>query len=206
MDMEELTDKYRALKPQKRYGLLAMLPVLMAVYYWLDTGEALEARKIQVESDYQVERQAFEDARQKAAELPALEAKLSEIELELERAKEFLPDKIEIDSILGFIGKLEKELDVKVVKFTPGVEMSGQNGLEYKELPVEIVMNGTFANTMRFMDRLVHMQNLTHLRNIQFTSTEEDKEDSAANETAEVAEPGPKRVDSQAKLILFKGA
>lgn len=202
MDIEELTDKYRALKPQKRYGLLAMLPVVFAIYYWVSTGEELEARKIQVEADYQSERQTFEDARQKAAELPALEAKLSEIEVELAKAKEFLPDKIEIDAILAFIGGLEKELDVKLVKFTPGLEGLGQGGAEYKELPVEIVMNGTFANTMRFMDRLVHMQNLTHLRNIQFNATEEKLKEE--KETADV-ETGPKRVDSQAKLILFKG-
>lgn len=202
MDLEELTDKYRALKPQMRYGILAIVAIFPAINLWVNSGDALEARKVQVESEYQTERQAFEDARQKAAELPALEAKLSEIEVELIKAKEFLPDRIELDSILSFIGGLEKELDVKVVKFTPGAEVMGQMGMEYKELPVDIQMNGTFANTMRFMDRLVHMQNLTHMRNIQFSVPEEEK----ADEEVVVPEEGAKRVDSQAKLILFKGA
>lgn len=202
MEIEEITDKYRALKPQLRYGLLVLVGVLPAINSWMSTGDALEQRKAQVEAEFQAERQSFEDARQKAAELPALEAKLTEIEGELTKAKQFLPDRIEIDTILGFIGSLEKELDVKLVKFTPGVEMAGQSGLEYKELPVEIVMNGTFANTMRFMDRLVHMQNLTHMRNIQFNApelTEQEKKDN-------VPTTGARRIDSQAKLILFKGA
>lgn len=203
MELEETIDKYRALKPQLRYGILAVVGILPALYMWTENGDALEIRKTQVEQEYQTERQTFEDARQKAAELPALEAKLSEIERELVKAKEFLPDKIEIDSILAFIGGLEKELDVKLVKFTPGTEMLGQSGLEYKELPVDIVMNGTFANTMRFMDRLVHMQNLTHMRNIQFSAPEAVTEAEAGKD----AEPieAVKRVDSQAKLILFKG-
>lgn len=203
MELEEFTDKYRALKPQMRYGIVAILGLFPAGYHWMNTGDSLEIRKVQVEQEYQTERQTFEDARQKAAELPALEAKLSEIEIELAKAKEFLPDKIEIDAILAFMGGLEKELDVKLVKFTPGVEANGQNGLEYRELPVEIVMNGTFANTMRFMDRLVHMQNLTHMRNIQFSAPEaetvnEEDKDAVPVETV-------KRVESQAKLILFKG-
>src|SRR5688572_27078892 len=114
MDLEELSDKYRALKPQMRYGILAVLAILPAVNLWVNNGDALEAQKVQVESDYQTERQAFEDARQKAAELPALEAKLTEIEAELQKAKQFLPDRIEIDTILSFIGGLEKEFDVKL--------------------------------------------------------------------------------------------
>ena len=204
MELEELTDKYRALKPQMRYGIVAILGLVPVGYLWMDTGDSLEVRKVQVEQEYQTERQTFEDARQKAAELPALEAKLSEIEIELEKAKEFLPDKIEIDAILAFMGGLEKELDVKLMKFTPGAETLGQNGLEYKEIPVEIVMNGTFANTMRFMDRLVHMQNLTHMRNIQFTAPEVEAVNEADKDAAPVE--SVKRVDSQAKLILFKGA
>lgn len=204
MDLEEITDKYRALKVQLRYGIVGCIAVIPAAYLWIDTGDSLEIRKVQVEQEYQTERQTFEDARQKAAELPALEAKLSEIEIELVKAKEFLPDKIEIDAILAFLGNLEKELDVKLEKFTPGVVMAGASGLEYKELPVEIVMNGTFANTMRFMDRLVHMQNLTHMRNIQFSAPEEEKIDPTVKEVAPVE--GVKRVNSQARLILFKGA
>ncbi|MES2743883.1 MAG: type 4a pilus biogenesis protein PilO [Bdellovibrionota bacterium] len=204
MDLEELSDKYRALKPQMRYGLLAAVGLLPAVYLWMDTGDSLEVRRVQVESDYAAERQTFEDARQKAAELPALEAKLSEIEGELVKAKEFLPDRIEIDTILAFLGGLEKEFDVKLVKFTPGIASMAQGAVEYKEMPVELIMNGTFANTMRFMDRLVHMQNLTHLRNITFSVPEDSEVKIEEGKEAPLPETS-KRVDCNAKLILFKG-
>ncbi len=202
MEFEEIADKYRAFKPQMRYGLITLIGVIPAINMWLNSGDALESRKVQVESELQAERQTFEDAKQKAAELPALEAKLSEIEGELVRAKEFLPDRIEIDAVLSFIGSLEKELDVTLVKFTPGVEVPGPAGLEYKELPVDIQMNGTFVNTMRFMDRLVHMQNLTHMRNIQFNAPEKVVD---AQTPASSGPDAPLRVSSQARLILFKG-
>ncbi|RYF44909.1 MAG: hypothetical protein EOO38_16990, partial [Cytophagaceae bacterium] len=75
------------------------------------------------------------------------------------------------------------------------------NGGEYKEVPVEIEMQGTFVDTMRFMDRLVHMQSLTHMRNIRFTATEEVQD----KKKPVLADARGRKVDSKAKLILFKG-
>jgi len=55
------------------------------------------------------------------------------------------------------------------------------------------------------------MQNLTHLRNIQFVAPEQDAArkvepvGAAAGAIANAEPEGPLRVDSQAKLILFKG-
>lgn len=199
MELEELVDKYRAAKPQVRYGLIAVIGLLPAVNMWLNEGDALEERKAAVETEYSTERDKFEAAKQKAAELPALLAKLSEIETELNRAKQILPDKIEMDGILAALGNLEKEMGVKLMKFTPQPEVAGEAGLEYKELPVEITMQGSFSNIMRFMDRTVHMQNLTHMRNIQFTATEQSDEEKKASSNE------PRKLEATARLILFKG-
>lgn len=199
MELEELVDKYRAAKPQVRYGLVAIIGLIPAVNMWLNEGETLEERKANVESEYSVEREKFEAAKQKAAELPALLTRISEIESELNKAKQILPDRIEMDSVLATLGNLEKEMGVKLMKFTPNPEMPGEGGLEYKELPVDITMQGSFSNIMRFMDRMVHLPNLTHMRNIQFTATElneEAKQDNAGE---------ARKLESTARLILFKG-
>jgi hypothetical protein len=49
---------------------------------------------------------------------------------------------------------------------------------------------------MRFLDRLVHMPNLTHVRNIQFGNSVQD-----ANRKASDAPV----LETSARLILFKG-
>jgi len=196
MELEDLIDKYRNSKRQIRYGLVGLVALLPALNTWLNQGEALEARRNQAEIDVNDERQKFEAAKQKVAELPALMAKLSEIEEELNRAKQILPDRIEMDNILGSLGNLEKELDVKISKFTPGQEYQPNMNLEYKEMPVDLVLQAPFPQTMRFLDRLVHMPNLTHLRNIQFGNAIQDVD--KKDKDAPVLE-------TSARLILFKG-
>ncbi len=196
MELEDLIDKFRNSKPQVRFGLAGLVALLPALNTWFNQGEALEARRGQVEAEVAEERQKFEAAKQKVAELPALMAKLTEIEDELNRAKQILPDRIEMDAILGSLGKLEKELDVKIAKFTPGQEYQPNPSLEYKEMPVDLVLQAPFPQTMRFLDRLVHMPNLTHVRNIQFGNSVQD--------------PGKKGseapvLETSARLILFKG-
>lgn len=196
MELEDIIDKYRNSKQQIRYGLVGLIALLPALHLWLNQGDALEARRSQAESGVNEERQKFEAARQQVAELPALMAKLSEIEEELTRAKQFLPDRIEMDNILGSLGKLENEFDVKISKFSPGQEYQPNMNLEYKEIPVELVLHAPFPQTMRFLDRLVHMPNLTHLRNIQFGNTIQD---------ADKKESEAPILETSARLILFKG-
>jgi Tfp pilus assembly protein PilO len=196
MELEDLIDKYRNSKQQIRYGLVILVALLPALHTWLTQGDALEARRNQVEVGVNDERHKFEAAKQQVAELPELMAKLSEIEEELTRAKQFLPDRIEMDNILGSLGKLEKELDVKIFKFSPGQEYQPNMNLEYKEIPVELVLHAPFPQTMRFLDRLVHMPNLTHLRNIQFGN---------AIQNVDRKEGDAPILETSARLILFKG-
>jgi Tfp pilus assembly protein PilO len=196
MELEDLIDKYRNSKPQIRFGLTGLLALLPALNAWLNQAEAPGARRAQVESEVGNERQKFEAAKQKVAELPALMAKLSEIEDELNKAKQILPDRIEMDNILASLGKLERELDVKITKFTPSAEYQPNSGLEYKEIPVDLVLQAPFSQTMRFLDRLVHMPNLTHVRNIQFGNRIQE----ASNEGSEAPV-----LETSARLILFKG-
>ncbi len=195
MDIEELIDKYRNTKRQIRFGLVAMVALLPALNTWLEQGEVLDARKGQIQSELNDERQKYEAAKQKVAELPALMSKLTEIEDELTKAKQILPDRIEMENILAALGRLEKEVDVKIAKFTPGVEYQPNPSIEYKELPVELVLQGQFPQIMRFFDRLVHMPNLTHIRNIQFSTPSKDSTKPSENPALETS----------AKLILFKG-
>ncbi len=198
MELEDIVDKYRSAKLQVRALLLVFVGVLPALYVWTSQAETLDGLKLQAEGEVAEERGKFEGARQKVAELPVLLAKLSEIEDELTKAKQILPDKIEIDSILASLGNLEKELDVKLVKFTPGQEVQPNPQLEYKEIAIDLDLRASFPQTMRYLDRLVHMPNLTHIRNIQFSQPL-----SGGGNEAEGAEPV--LLDSRAKLILFRG-
>lgn len=195
MELEDLIDKYRTTKRSTRALLILFAAVLPALYVWMNEGERLDLLKTQIEAEVNEERSKFEAARQKSAELPALLTKLTAIEDELKKATQILPDKVQIDAILAALGNLEKELDVKLIRFTPGQEMQPNPQLEYMEIPIDLVLQAPFAQTMRFLDRLVHMPNLTHIRNIQFNQ----KADTGGRLGSSP------NLETSAKLILFKG-
>lgn len=197
MELEDLIDKYRSSKIQVRGLLIAVVGIIPGYYLWSSQVEILESQKATVESEVAEERGKFEAARQKVAELPSLKSKLTEIEEDLVKAKQILPDKIEIDTILAALGNLEKELEVKLVKFTPGQEVQPNQALEYKEIAIDISLSAAFPQTMRFLDRLVHMPNLTHIRNVQFTQSE--------GVPGEGGKTVNGNLETNAKLILFRG-
>ena len=193
MELDDLIDKYRGAKKQVRFGLVALVSLLPALNEWFSSGDALEGQKVQLEADLSAATEKFNAAKSKIAELPALLTKLTEIEGELVKAREVLPERVEFDNILSALGSLEKDYGVKLVKFTPGQEKQPNPQLEYREVNVDLEMRGDFGSTMRFLDRLVHMPNLTNIRNIRF----EAKADAKVGENP--------ILDSKAKLILFKG-
>lgn len=193
MELDELIEQYRSLVLKKRVALAFVIGLLPAIYYWSDEGERIQEDLETSEIQLQTSEGKYNDGKRKAAKLPSLLAKINEIETQLDSAKKVLPDKIEISKILNAIGVLEKEYGVTVVKFLPKQEVQPNPQIEYKEVPIDLEISGPFNQTMRFLDSLVHLPNLTHLRNI-LIETGDGGGDS-----------GPKKIVTKSKLIVFKG-
>ena len=195
VEVEDIVEKYRSSKMNVRLLIATIVGLLPALYYWTEEGE-----RIQYDLDSAIQQKdtaetKFENGKRKVAQLPALLAKLSEIETQLRAAKKILPDSIHINNVLAAIGNLESEYNVKVTKFVPGTEIQPNPQIEYKELSIALEISGRFPQVMQFFDSLVHLPNLTHLRDITLEAGEEE-EDNEASQGGLVA---------KANLILFKG-
>ncbi|SME93247.1 type 4a pilus biogenesis protein PilO [Pseudobacteriovorax antillogorgiicola] len=195
MELEDIVDKYRGAKMNVRLLIAVVVGLLPALYYWTDEGE-----RIQYDLDSAVSRKGsaeskFENGKRKVAQLPALLSKLSDIEGQLGKAKRILPDEVEMDTILASVGTLEKEFNIQITRFQPGQEVQPNPQIEYKEVPVTLEVRGRFPQIMQFYDSLVHLPNLTHLRNISLENVEGDADGEGAS----------RMVVGRSKLILFKG-
>ncbi len=191
MDWETLVYRYKSLKTLHRYLIVFGVAVLIGLWHWTDDGGELEENLTAAQQEEEGARAKFEAAKKKAGQLPALMQKVSEVEGQLERAQKHLPKSIEFDEILARIGVMEKELGVKMMHFKPNEEVQPNPQLQYKEIPVEITLKADFASIMNMFDRLVHLDQLTHIRDITFKA-----------ETGDDIPPGT--TVATASLILFK--
>lgn len=192
MEIEDLIDRYKTTKSSYRFIFVFFIALLPGIYTWIEEGDRIALELESISQQEKVERTKLERARRKVSQLPELLDKLNLIEDELQRAKSFLPDDLEIDRILSILGSLEVRYNVQILKMTLGKESSPKDGLDYQEVPIDLEIKGQFRQIMQFYDSLVHLTNLTHLRSIELKR----KAEAIQNETF---------VLSRSKLILFKG-
>lgn len=190
MDMDELTDRYRNANFVVRLILVLVTAAIVPAFIVWDEAPGLQEELENAEAAHAAMKAKLAKAERDKAGLPALEQRLRTVESGLDRARKILPKSIEFDQILSATGLYEKETGVRLVRFAPGEEIQPDPAIRYAEIPVEITVRADFGRVMQFLDRLVHMEKLTHLRNISF-ETSTDK-----------AEPGI--VTAKASLILFR--
>lgn len=191
MDFESLVYRYKNLKLVYRILIGLSLAVAIGYYQWSSDGDELEGRMQTAQQDSEAAKNKLEMSKKKAAELPALLQKVADVGVQLERAQQHLPKHVEFDDVLAKLGGMEKELNVKMMHFQPKAEVQPNPTLNYKEIPVELTLKSDFSRIMSFYDRIVHLDQLTHIREIAFKA-----------ETGESETPGT--VTATASLILFK--
>lgn len=191
METGELIDRYRNTNSIMRSLLLIAAAVIVPLFILFEDGTLLSEELEMVRQSHDATKIKLDRAVRSTAELPQLEQRLAGIELGLDRARRFLPKSIEFDEILAQTGLFEKELGVQVVRFVPGAEAQPNTEMRYAEVPVEITVRAEFGKAMQFFDRLVHMDKLTHLRNVSFERSRDVDADAG-------------EVVAKASLILFR--
>lgn len=191
MEIEELVERYRNTNSIVRSVMLVVAATVIPLFVLFDDGATLNEELETTRQSHEAIKTKVDRAVRNTAELPQLEQKLAGIELGLDRARRFLPKSIEFDEILAQTGLYEKEFGVQVVHFVPGAEVRPNTEMRYVEVPVEITVRAEFGKVMQFFDRLVHMDKLTHLRDVSFEQAKDGK-----GEQGEVL--------AKASLILFR--
>jgi type IV pilus assembly protein PilO len=142
-------------------GLLAVAVVgLYAYLFYLPARETLDRMGAQ-----QLELQRkLNEVRSVAANLPAFQARLAELEVELKTALRQLPNSKELPGLLTDISSRGKNAGLEFKAFRPKDEVPRDF---YAEVPIEIEFNGGFHEIARFFDdisKLPRIVNVADLR------------------------------------------
>ena len=106
-------------------------------------------------------------ARAKAGQLKHFQAKLKEAEIEFKIVRKKLPEKKEIPSLLSSISSSGRDAGLEFILFQPQPE---QNKDFYAEIPVSIMVTGSYHNVALFFDKLARLSRIVNIENIKMTT------------------------------------
>jgi type IV pilus assembly protein PilO len=147
----------------QRIGILAGLIVFLLIvgYFYLYLPGADQVARLSeeignVESDRNRKRAI-------ASNLPRLQRELQDWSLKLKTAAAQLPDKKEIPDLLSSLSAKARESGLEIILFRPRTENYQDF---YAEIPVDIVVRGTFHNAVSFFDSVEKLYRPVNMDNI----------------------------------------
>lgn len=175
MNMESLNlDFFRPMLPlpiwQKLLGLLFLLVVLSAAYFvwdWAPVQDEIGQAQVQVEQQQRI----LKKNQRLAQNLPKKRAEYEKLKKQLAIALELLPKKSQIPDLLESVTRAGTDSGLEFKTFKPRGESVKQL---YAEVPVDIVVMGTFRQLLTFLKRVGEMQRIVAVKNLSIRSGKKD--------------------------------
>ena len=163
METESFFEKVEKIKMPVRIVILVLvLGLISGAFVWLvyipKTKEIVKT-KLEV-GDL---RQKLNRAKIKAKGLEKFEAEMAQVDAQFKEALNLLPDKKEIPTLLRNVTQLGTESNLEFRLFSPQKERS--RGF-YMEIPVSIVVSGTYHDVALFFDRVGRMERIMNILNV----------------------------------------
>jgi len=182
--MNDLLERILDLPPRQRVLLLvggvALLFFAYAYFlYW--PRSALIEDKEQRKTDLVLDRD-----RKKAmvANLERTRKEVAQLEGDLRKAVAQLPDTKEIPDLLSSISSLGRESGLEILQFRQRPEKFEEF---YAEVPVDILVRGTYHQVAAFFDKVGHMARIVNVGNVNTKSPAKIEGDALELDTACVA-------------------
>jgi len=161
--MSDLLERFFALTRQMRFISYGGLALLLSLFYWnfsysptsrllTEKGERLADLRTQQETK---ERQI--------AQLERLREEVRVLDAKLKEALAQLPDQKEIPDLLSTVSSLGREAGLEILLFRQRPEVLQDF---YAEVPVEMLMKGTYGQLNEFFDRVAKLNRIVNVKDI----------------------------------------
>lgn len=163
----DLLDRLGKQPRQQRVALYVLLAAMLVVGFyfllWSPRGDELAA--LEAERGNLLTQMA--EVEKRAANKAAFEAELASLTADLKQALKELPNDREIPGLLKSISTLGRNVGLDVKKFQPEPERTRDY---VAEVPVSIVVEGSYHEVAMFFDRLSKMNRIVYVQNIEMTN------------------------------------
>lgn len=140
-------------------GSLLFFTYIFWAYFYSDLSEELTKLLEKVET---LETQISHE-RRLARNLPKVRAEVKELDIQLKRATQELPDKREIPDLLASVSDLAMDSGLEVELFKPKAENFREF---YAEVPVQVSVKGTYHQVATFFDEVGHLSRIVNISSI----------------------------------------
>jgi type IV pilus assembly protein PilO len=154
--------------PVKAAIIFILCVVLAGVWYYLDTESQLSELEAAEKTEREL-RATFEAKQKKAANLEEYKEQLAEIEKTFGDLLRQLPDKTQVPDLLVDVSQTGLASGLEFEYFKPGAEVVKDF---YAELPIEIRVNGNFADFGVFVSGLASLPRIVTVHNIKIKDNE----------------------------------
>jgi type IV pilus assembly protein PilO len=142
--------------------VVLIIAALLGAGYWFLIKDQLavleqgEAREMQLRAE-------FEDKQRRAANLPAYEAQLAEIERMFASLLQLLPSTAEIPSLLVDISQTALTVGLEIELFQPLPEV---NRTFYADVPIQLRLRGNYEQLANFVSGVSAMPRIVTIHNV----------------------------------------
>jgi type IV pilus assembly protein PilO len=161
--MSELLERFFALTPRMRFASYLGVALLLTLFYWnfsySPNSTVLNERRARLE-DLLTQRQTKE---RQIAQLERLRQEVKVLDAKLKEAIAQLPDQKEIPDLLSTVSSLGRESGLDILLFRQRPEVLRDF---YAEVPVEMLMKGTYAQLSEFFDRVGQLNRIVNVNDI----------------------------------------
>ncbi len=145
-----------------------LAPLLAAGVLWLPA--TLQKKRLSTEIDSLKEKS--EESQVVTIELEAIQQQKVQIERELSRSDRYLPDDVQLASLLSELDTMVESLDLEDSKIAQIENLLV--GADYNVMPLKVEMKGHFVAVFDFLRHLESLPRLTRITHLQLVVDDED--------------------------------
>lgn len=161
--MNQIVEKFNELSIKKRMAVLAGSLVAVFVVFWQYFYAPLSTQHAELLEKTEALNSQIAQQQRIIKNLPQIKIEVNNLNDKLNVVLKELPDRREIPDLLTSISDLAVEAGLEISKFTPRGEVQQEF---YSEVPVDVVVEGTFHQLATFFDEVGHLQRIVNIDNV----------------------------------------
>lgn len=103
-----------------------------------------------------------------SANIERVKLELRELSLQLEAALEHMPKTFNLSGLLRRFTRIGQDSGLEVARFIPGKEEPKKAGGFYSSILIDMELQGTFTQTIVFLDQLSRLKRIMNVDNLKF--------------------------------------